>query len=91
MHLMAGSIPLVVSDRKRREEAHRDSASTVLAYIEGEDADLYNYLDEAAKVDVLGAAYRLTFLAAKAVEELATATGETPPVILNRLIHETLR
>jgi hypothetical protein len=39
----------------------------VLAYIEGEDADLFNLLDGSAKDDALATAYRLTYLAAGAV------------------------
>ncbi|MEQ4210448.1 hypothetical protein [Actinopolymorpha sp. B9G3] len=81
----------MVSERKRREAAYKDSVAAVLAYINGEDADLYNLLDEAAKADALGASYRLTFLAAKSVEELAAAIDETPSEILNRLIQETHR
>jgi hypothetical protein len=87
--MSAGSINRVASERKRREAAYRDSVAAVLAYIDDEDADLYNLLDEAAKEDPLAAAYRLTFLAARAVEELATATGETPSKILERLIQQT--
>lgn len=81
----------VVSERRRREAAYRDSVAAVLAYINDEDADLYNLLDEAAKADALGASYRLTFLAAKSVEELAATTGETPSQILDRLIRQTHR
>jgi hypothetical protein len=79
----------VVSERKRRAAAYRDSVAAVLAYINDEDADLYNLLDAAARTDPLAASYRLAFLAAKSVEELAVATGETPPAILDRLIRET--
>ena len=86
---MADSIHRVVSERRRREAAYQESADAVLSYIEGEDADLYNLLDGAAKADALGASYRLAFLAAKAVEELAAATGETPREVLERLIRQT--
>lgn len=88
---LAGSIRRVASERKRREAAYKDSVAAVLAYINDEDADLYNLLDEAAKADALGASYRLAFLAAKSVEELAAVTGETPSEILDRLIRETHR
>ena len=46
----------------------------VLAYIEGDDADLLNLLDGSAKDDALATAYRLTYLAAGAVQELARLT-----------------
>lgn len=82
----------MVSDRRRREAAYRASVAAALAYIrDDEDADLYNLLDEAAKEDALGASYRLTFLAAKSVEELSAVTGETPSEVLDRLIRETHR
>lgn len=87
----ADSIPRVVTERKRREVAYEGSVAAVLAYIHDEDADLYNLLDGAAKSDALGAAYRLTLLAAKSVEELAAATGETPAEVLYRLIDQTHR
>ncbi|MFI7068560.1 hypothetical protein ACIBL3_46760 [Kribbella sp. NPDC050124] len=47
----------VVSERKRREAAYRDSVAAVLAYIYDEDADLYNLLDEAAKTDAFATSY----------------------------------
>jgi hypothetical protein len=58
----------------------------VLAYIEGEDADLFNLLDGSAKDDALAIAYRLTYLAAGAVQELARLTGDEPAIILQRLV-----
>lgn len=91
MQRMAGSIRRVVSERWRREAAYKDSAAAVLAYINDEDADLYNLLDEASRADALGSSYRLAFLAARSVEELAAATGETPSEILDRLIRQTHR
>ena len=81
----------MVSERKRREAAYTDSVAAVLAYINDEDADLYNLLGEAATADALGASYRLASLAAKSVEELAAVTGETPSEILDRLIQQTHR
>lgn len=88
---MAGSIRGVVSEQRRREAAYKDAVAAVLAYINGEDADLYNLLDEASRADALGSSYRLAFLAAKSVEELAAGTGEAPSDILNRLIRQTHR
>ena len=58
----------------------------VLAYIDGEDADLFNLLDGSAKDDALATAYRLTYLAAGAVQELARLTGDEPAIILQRLV-----
>ena len=87
----AGSIHRVVSERKRREAAYKDSVAAVSTYIQDEDADLYNLLDNAVTSDALGAAYRLTYLAARSVEELAGAAGEAPVEVLNRLIQETHR
>ncbi|MFE6509230.1 hypothetical protein ACFVDI_02445 [Nocardioides sp. NPDC057767] len=81
----------MASERKRREAAYEASVAAVLAYLEGEDADLYNLLDEAAKTDALAAAYRLTYLAARTAEELADRTGETPSDVLNRIIQEKHR
>jgi len=81
----------MVSERKRREAAYEQSVEAVLAYIDGEDADLFNLLDDASRTDALGASYRLTFLAARSVEALAAATDETPAAILNRLVRETHR
>ena len=46
---------------------------------------LYDLLDEASKADPLASSYRVAFVAAKSVEELAAATGETPSEILDRL------
>lgn len=77
----------MASERKRREAAYEASVAAVLAYLEGEDADLYNLLDEAAKTD----AYRLTYLAARTAEELADRTGERPTDVLNRIIQEKHR
>jgi hypothetical protein len=77
-----------MSERKRRAAAYRDSVAAVLAYIEGEDADLYNLLDGAARQDALATAFRLTYLAAGAVEELARLTGERPVDILGRLLEQ---
>jgi hypothetical protein len=87
----AGRILRMASEQKRREAAYKVSVAAVLAYINDEDADPYNLLDEATKADALGASYRLAFLAAKSVEELAAVTGETPSEILDRLIRETHR
>ena len=81
----------MASERKRREAAYEDSVAAVLAYLDGEDADLYNLLDEAAKTDALAAAYRLTYLAGRTAEELANRTGETPLDVLNRIIQEKHR
>lgn len=86
---VSGSIRRVASERKRREAAYKDAVDAVMAYLNDEDAELFNLLDEAAKADALGASYRLTFLAAKCVEELATATGEIPSEILDRLIRQS--
>jgi len=58
----------------------------VLAYIEGEDADLFNLLDKSAKQDAPATAYRLTYLAAGAVEELARLTGDEPTAVLQRVV-----
>lgn len=88
---MAGSISIMVSDRKRRVAAYEASVAAVLAYLDGEDADIYNLLDEAVKTDALGASYRLTYVAAWTAEELATMTGETPSEVLNRIIQEKHR
>lgn len=87
--MSTGSVTLVVSERKRREAAYRDSVAAVLAYINDDDADLSNLLDEAAKTDALAVSYRLTFLVAMTVEELAAKTGETPSAILERIIRQT--
>lgn len=81
----------MASERKRRKAAYEASVAAVVAYIDGEDADLYNLLDEAARTDALAASYRLTYLAATAVEELATRTGETSSEVLNRIIQENHR
>lgn len=81
----------MVSERGRRKAAYKGSIDAVVAYIDGEDADLFNLLDEAAKADALVASYRLAFIAAKAVEEVAAVTRETPREVLGRLIRETQR
>ena len=86
-----GTIHLVASERARREQAYKRSAAAVLAYINHEDADLYNLLDEASKTAALGASDRLAFLAAKSLEELAAATGEAPSEILDRIIEQSHR
>src|SRR4051812_21531878 len=86
-----GTIHPMSSERTRREKAYKESAAAILAYINDEDADLYNLLDEASKADAMGASYRLAFLAAKSVEELAAATCETPSHILDRIIQQTHR
>lgn len=65
--------------------------AAVFAYINDEDADLFNLLDAAAKSDALGASYRLTSLAAKCVEQLAASTGRTAAEVLDQLIQETHR
>lgn len=81
----------MISERRRREAAYEATVGAVLAYINDEDADLYNLLDEAAKADPLGASYRLAFIAAKVVQELQAATGEAPSEVLNRIIRQTHR
>lgn len=75
-----------MSERKRRAAAYRDSVAAVIAYIDSDDADLFNLLDSAASDDALATAYRLTYLAAAAVEELARLSGDEPAAILQRLI-----
>ena len=75
-----------MSERERRQAAYRESVATVLAFIEGEDADLFNLLDKAVKEDALVAMYRMTKLAAVAVESLAEIKGEEPSQILDRLL-----
>lgn len=75
-----------VSERKRRDAAYRDSIDAIRAYIDGEDADLFNLLDAASTEDPLATAYRLTKLAASAVQELAAERQEGTSTILHGLL-----
>lgn len=75
-----------MSERKRREAAYRQSVEAILAYIDGEDADLHNLLDAAATADPMATAYRLTKLAAAAVEQLASVWGQDPSATLESLL-----
>lgn len=53
MHQLAGSISVMASERKRRRAAYESSVAAVLASLDGEDADLYNLLDDAEKAEAL--------------------------------------
>lgn len=75
-----------MSERKRRDAAYRDSIDAIRAYIDGEDADLFNLLDAASTEDPLATAYRLTKLAASAVQELAAVRQEGTSSILHGLL-----
>ncbi len=60
----------MASRRKSYEKHHDLAADGVLAYLQDEDADLYNITDVAVKQDALAAAWNLTALAASAIELL---------------------
>ncbi|MEV4539278.1 hypothetical protein AB0J82_36445 [Asanoa sp. NPDC049518] len=73
------------TERGTGDAMGRAAVSSVAAYLADEDADVYNIIDAAAREDGLGLALNLTALAAKAMTELATATGHTPMEVLRSM------
>lgn len=76
----------MASRRKEHEKHHALAAEGVLAYLDGEDADLYNVTDAAVRQDALAAAWNLTALAAASIKLLAERSGVTPQAALAEVV-----
>lgn len=63
------------SDRRRRQEQAEAAAHIVESWVLDEDADLYNWADEATRNDPIGAVYELARLAGQLAKTVATNTG----------------
>ncbi|MBQ0895668.1 hypothetical protein KBX37_21655 [Micromonospora sp. U56] len=69
---------LVRSRRRADTESRRAAINGVAAYLEDEEAEVYNIADVAVRQDAMGLALNLIALDATAVAALAIATGDTP-------------
>lgn len=53
MYQLAGSISVMATERRRRRAEYASSVAAVLASLDGEDADLYDRLDDADTAEAL--------------------------------------